>query len=205
MPLQAFAKLFRNRNGKKGLPTGLRKCRTCFTEYNGTNIPQLGTLDTKITWKDKDTKQSTSMTTTWYITNTPEPAILELPSWSHLGIVHLKCAVEFQKCRKSNILKKRKKYNRVTDNTKVTPVDMGVLVPIPLQWPRTTWANLKDMGMLVPSSFQLSSLESTSSKNTQTNLKELEDFQEHITLHSRMMQYQLYTYPGNAYSYETIG
>ena len=101
MPLRAFAKLFPNRIGKKGLPTGLRKCRTCLTAYNGTNIPQLGALDTKITWKDKDSKQSTSMNTTWYVANTPGPAILGLPSCSRLGIVHLNCAVEFRKSGKS--------------------------------------------------------------------------------------------------------
>ena len=101
MPLRAFAKLFPNRIGKKGLPTGLRKCRTRLTAYNGTNIPQLGALDTKITWKDKDSKQSTSMNTTWYVANTPGPAILGLPSCSRLGIVHLNCAVEFRKSGKS--------------------------------------------------------------------------------------------------------
>ena len=101
MHLRAFAKLFPNRIGKKGLPTGLRKCRTRLTAYNGTNIPQLGALDTKITWKDKDSKQSTSMNTTWYVANTPGPAILGLPSCSRLGIVHLNCAVEFRKSGKS--------------------------------------------------------------------------------------------------------
>ena len=57
MPLQAFAKLFPNRLMKTGMPTGLRKCNTKLRAYNGTNIPQLGALDTPITWKDEETKE----------------------------------------------------------------------------------------------------------------------------------------------------
>ena len=37
------------------------------------------------------------MDTTFYVTETPGPAILELPSCSRLRIVHLNCSVQFRK------------------------------------------------------------------------------------------------------------
>ena len=55
---------------------GLRKCKTKLTAYNGTNIPQLGALDTVITWKDEETKKINKMNTTFYVIDTPGPAIL---------------------------------------------------------------------------------------------------------------------------------
>ena len=87
MPLRAFAKLFPNRLTKTGMPTGLRKCNTKLRAYNGTNIPQLGALDTPITWKDEETQEVNKMDTTFYIADTPGPAILGLPSCSRLRLL----------------------------------------------------------------------------------------------------------------------
>ena len=97
MPLWAFAKLFPNQLMKTGMPTGLRKCNTKLRAYNGTNIPQLGALETPITWKDEETKEVNKMDTTFYVANTPEPAILGLPSCSRLRIVNLNCSVQLRK------------------------------------------------------------------------------------------------------------
>ena len=97
MPLRDFAKLFPNQLTKTGMPTGLRKCNTKLRAYNGTNIPQLGALDTPITWKDEETKEVNKMDTTFYITDTPGPAILGLPSCSRLKIVNLNCSVQLRK------------------------------------------------------------------------------------------------------------
>ena len=97
MPLRAFEKLFPNRLTKAGLPTGLRKCNTKLRAYNGTNIPQLGALDTTISWKDEETNEVHKMDTTFYVAETPGPAILGLPSCSRLRIVHLNCSVQFRK------------------------------------------------------------------------------------------------------------
>ena len=82
-----------NQLTKTGMPTGLRKCNTKLRAYNGTNIPQLGALDTPITWKDEETKEVNKMDTTFYIADTPGPAILGLPSCSRLRIVNLNCSV----------------------------------------------------------------------------------------------------------------
>ena len=97
MPLQAFAKLFPNQLMKTGMPTGLQKCNTKLRAYNGTNIPQLDALETTITWKDEGTKEVNKMDTTFYITDTPGPAILGLPSCSRLRIVNLNCSVQLRK------------------------------------------------------------------------------------------------------------
>ena len=40
------------------------------------NIPQLGALDTVITWKDEESKKVNKINTTFYVANTPGPAIL---------------------------------------------------------------------------------------------------------------------------------
>ena len=97
MPLRAFAKLFPNWLMKTGMPTGLQKCNTKLRAYNGTNIPQLGALDTPITWKDEETKEVNKMDTTFYVANTPGPAVLGLPSCSRLRIVNLNCSVQLRK------------------------------------------------------------------------------------------------------------
>ena len=132
MPLQAFAKLFSNWLSKTGMPTGLRKCKTKLTAYNGTNIPQLGALDTVITWKDEETKKVNKMNTTFYVTDTPGPAILGLPSCSRLRIVNLNCSVQFRKhgqpiktCKeRENVkqdLKNLKAFNSKDDLIKAYP------------------------------------------------------------------------------------
>ena len=79
------------------MPTGLWKCSTKLRAYNGANIPQLSALDTPITWKDEETKEVNKMDTTFYIADTPGPAILGLPSCSRLRIVNLNCSVQLRK------------------------------------------------------------------------------------------------------------
>ena len=80
---------------KIAIPTGLRKSNTKLRAYNGTNIP-VSALDTSITWKGEETKEVNKMDTTFYITNTPGPAILGLPSCSRLRIVNLNCSVQLR-------------------------------------------------------------------------------------------------------------
>ena len=64
------------------MPTGLRKCNTKLRAYNGTNIPQLGALETTITWKDKETKEVNKMDTTFYIPDTPVFLLRICGHWS---------------------------------------------------------------------------------------------------------------------------
>ena len=119
MPLRAFAKLFPNWLMKTGMPTGLRKCNTKLRAYNGTNIPQFGALETTITWKDEETQEVNKMNTTFYVANTPGPAILALPSCSRLRIVNLNCSVQLRKHGQPvKVSKEREKVKQDMKNLK---------------------------------------------------------------------------------------
>ena len=53
MPLRAFTKLFPRHINADGSPRGLKSSTICLTAYNGSKIPQFGTLDTAIDWTPK--------------------------------------------------------------------------------------------------------------------------------------------------------
>ena len=115
----SLCQLFPNWLTKTGMPTGLQKCNTKLRAYNGTNIPQLGALDTPLTWKDEETKEVNKMDTTFYITNTPGPAILGLPSCSRLRIVNLNCSVQLRKHGQPvKVSKEREKVKQDMKNLK---------------------------------------------------------------------------------------
>ena len=97
MPLHAFAKLFPRCINANGSPRGLKSSMTHLTAYNGSKIPQFGTLDTTIDWTPKGQNVANHLHTQWYIADTPGPAILGLPSCAKLGIVELNSAVNLQK------------------------------------------------------------------------------------------------------------
>ena len=104
---------------KTGMPTGLQKCNTKLRAYNGTNIPQLSALDTPITWKDEETKEVNKMDTTFYVADTPGPAILGLPSCSRLRIVNLNCSVQLRKHGQPiKVSKEREKVKQDMKNLK---------------------------------------------------------------------------------------
>ena len=101
------------------MPTGLQKCNTKLRAYNGTNIPQLSALDTPITWKDEETKEVNEMDTTFYIADTPGPAILGLPSCSRLRIVNLNYSVQLRKLSQPvKVSKEREKVKQDMKNLK---------------------------------------------------------------------------------------
>ena len=107
MPFCIFAKLFPSHITTDGKPTGLLPCETRLTAYNGSNIPQFGALDTATEWTPKDHQQSKHLQTIWYVTDSPGPSILGLPSSSKPGIVQLNCAVELtSRCDPSSPPKK---------------------------------------------------------------------------------------------------
>ena len=116
MPLQVFAKLFLNWLVKTGMATGLQRCNTKLRAYNGTNILQLGALDTPITWKDEAKKEVNKMDTTFHIANTLGSAILGLPSCSRLRIVNLNCLVQLRK--HGQPIKTHKERENVKQDTK---------------------------------------------------------------------------------------
>ena len=84
------------------------------------NIPQLGALDMPITWKDEETKEVNKMDTTFYIADTPGPAILGLPSCSRLRIVNLNCSVQLRKHGQPvKVSKEREKVKQDMKNPKL--------------------------------------------------------------------------------------
>ena len=99
MPLYTFAKLFPRHINADGSPKGLKSSTTCQTAYNGSKIPQFGTLDTAIDWAPKGKDVANCLQTQCYIVDTPGPAILGLPSCAKLGIVDLNYAVNLQKMK----------------------------------------------------------------------------------------------------------
>ena len=100
------------------MPTRLQACNTKLRAYNGTNIPQLSTLDIIVTWKDEETKEVNKMDTTFSVTNTP--TILELPSCSRLRIINLNCSVQLRKHGKpSKSCKGREKVKQDMKNLKL--------------------------------------------------------------------------------------
>ena len=94
MPLCVFAKLFPRHITKDGKSTRLHPYDTRLTAYNGSNIPQFGTLDTAIEWTPKGHQSSKHLQTRWYVADSPGPAILGFPTSSKLGIVQLNCTVK---------------------------------------------------------------------------------------------------------------
>ena len=101
------------------MSTGLRKCNTKLRAYNRTNIPQLSALDTPITWKDEETKEVNKIYTTFYVADTPGPAILGLSSCSRLRIVNLNCSVQLRKHGQPiKVSKERKKVKQDMKNLK---------------------------------------------------------------------------------------
>ena len=78
------------------MSTGLRKYNTKLRAYDETNIPQLGVLDTPITWKAEETKEVNKMDTTFYVADTPGPAILGPPSRSRLRIANPNCPAQLR-------------------------------------------------------------------------------------------------------------
>ena len=94
------------------MSTGLQKCNTKLRGYNRTNIPQLGSLDTPIKWKDEETKEVNKMDTTFYIADTPGPVILELSSFSRLRIVNLNCSVQLRKHGQPVIVSKEREKDK---------------------------------------------------------------------------------------------
>ena len=64
MPLRAFAKLFPRRINADGSPRGLKSSTICLTAYNGSKIPQFGTLDTAIDWTPKGKRIANRLQTT---------------------------------------------------------------------------------------------------------------------------------------------
>ena len=90
LPLQVFWCLYPNQINPAGLPTGLDHVSTRLTAYNGSHIPLNGALHGPITWwPGHPGALPHQVNSYWYITDTPGPAILGLPSCERLAVVKM--------------------------------------------------------------------------------------------------------------------
>ena len=94
LPLCVFQCLYPDQISPAGLPTGLDHISTRLTTYNGSHIPLYGALCGPITWQlDCPGSQPHRVNSYWYISDTPGPAILGLPSSEKLAVVKMNCAI----------------------------------------------------------------------------------------------------------------
>ena len=90
LPLCIFRQLYPNQIS----PGGLDHVSTRLTAYNGSHIPLYGILCGPITWQpDLPGAQPHRVNSYWYVTDTPGPAILGLPSSEKLAVVKMNCAI----------------------------------------------------------------------------------------------------------------
>ena len=94
LPLRVFWHLYPDQISPAGLPSGLDHISTRLTAYNGSHIPLYGALHGPITWQpDHPGSQPHKVNSYWYVTDTPGPAILSLPSSEKLVVVKMNCAI----------------------------------------------------------------------------------------------------------------
>ena len=92
--LCVFQCLYPDQISPAGLPTGLDHVSTRLTTYNRSHIPLYGALCGPITWQhDCPGTQPCKVNSYWYVTDTPGPAILGLPSCEKLAVVKMNCAI----------------------------------------------------------------------------------------------------------------
>ena len=94
LPLHVFQHLYPGQMSSAGLPTGLDHVSTRLNTYNGSHIPLYGALHGPITWQpDCPGSWTHRVNSYWYITDTPGPTILGLPSSEKLAVMKMNCAI----------------------------------------------------------------------------------------------------------------
>ena len=94
LPLCEFKHLYLNQIRPAGLPTSMDHVSTRLTAYNRSHIPLYGTLHGPITWQPGSPgTQPHKVHSYWYVTDTPDPAILGLPSCGRSAVVKMNCAI----------------------------------------------------------------------------------------------------------------
>ena len=94
LSLCVFQCLYPNQISPAGLPTGLDHVSTRLTAYNGYHILLYGPLHGPITWQPGHPgAQPHQVNSYWYITDTPGPAILGLPSSKKLAVMKMNCVI----------------------------------------------------------------------------------------------------------------
>ena len=94
LPLCVFQWLYPDQISPAGLPTGLDHSNTWLMAYNGSHIPLYGALWGPITWQPNHPGACPHRVKSyWYITDTPGPTMLGLPSSEKLAVVKMNWAI----------------------------------------------------------------------------------------------------------------
>ena len=94
LPLHVFQCPYPNQISPAGLSTGLDHISTRLTAYNGSHIPLYGALHGPFTWQPGcPGAQPHWVNSYWYVTDTPGPAILSLPSCKRLAVMKMNCVI----------------------------------------------------------------------------------------------------------------
>ena len=94
LPLHVFKHLYPNQISPAGLATSLDHVSTRLTAYNGSHISLYGTIHDPISWwPGSPGTQPHKVHSYWYVTDTPGPTILGLPSWKRLTVVKMNCDI----------------------------------------------------------------------------------------------------------------
>ena len=91
LPLRTFRQMFPNQLDRNGTPTSTSKSDVKLTAYNGTRIPQYGTLNLQCKYQD-----GVWINLIFYVADTPGPVIFGLQSCVELGLVQMNCEVNEQ-------------------------------------------------------------------------------------------------------------
>ena len=92
--LHVFECLYPNCISQAGLATGLDHVSTSLTAYNGSHIPLYGALHgTIICQPGSPGTQPCKVNSYWHVADTPNPAILGLPSYKRFAVVKMNCAI----------------------------------------------------------------------------------------------------------------
>ena len=104
LPLCVFQCLYPDWISPAGLPAGLDHVSTRLTAYNGSHIPLYGALCDPIIWQPSGPgTQPHKVNCYWYVTDTPSPAILGLPSCKRLAVVKMNCVISYPTQHKTSM------------------------------------------------------------------------------------------------------
>ena len=87
-PLRTYHKIYPQNLDSSGYPTSTKPSSTTLTAYNGTRIPQHGTLTMQCQFENSPWEQCL-----FYVAETNGPIIFGLPTCTTLGIVTMNCVI----------------------------------------------------------------------------------------------------------------
>ena len=97
LPLRTYKNIYPEAIDNKGLPMNTKHSYTRLTAYNGTNIPQYGTVTLTCKKNEKWYNEE------FYVADTPGPVIFGLPTCTKLGLVSINCLVNLDTKQLGNL------------------------------------------------------------------------------------------------------